>query len=43
MLLKKNDIVSTGTKAKLKVRAQSVDKFLFSKNINYMNHDDVDK
>jgi hypothetical protein len=41
MLLKKTDISSTGTKSEIKSRAQSVDKFSFSKNINCMNHDDV--
>ena len=43
MLLKENDIDSKGTKSEIKSRAQNVDKFSFSKNINYMNHDDVNK
>ena len=40
MLLKENDIVSTGTK--IKSRLQDVDKISFSRNINYINHDDID-
>ena len=43
MLLKENDIVSTGTKSEIKSRLQDVDKISFFRNINYMSYDDIDK